>query len=394
MVRRGSRVQIPTTAPNGSYMSSETLTDQYRALLKKAGVTLNGAKPYDVKVLNDAVYKRMLKHGSLGVGESYMDGWWTCEEPEELFFRLFRADLHKDFVRNWRFVLWGALGLVTNLQVNQRAYKNARSHYDIGNDLYKPMLGPAMAYSCGYWAKGAKTLEQAQEAKYKLICEKLELKKGLQVLDIGAGWGGLAEYMTKNYGVTITALTPAREQVAHMNSLKNSKIKPVCSTYQDFEPKQQFDRIVSVGMFEHVGPKNYKNFFKHCNTWLKDDGLFLLHTIGGPTHAVRSDPWIEKYIFPGGVLPSLSQMSKPAEKLFTIEDVQNFGNDYHKTLMCWYRNFKKVYPKLDHEKYDQKFYRMWEFYLLICAAQFRARKIHLFQMVMSKKRLGTYVAAR
>ncbi len=375
-------------------MSKDTLESQYKALLKRGGITLNGKKPYDVTVHNPKVYKRLLKKGSLGVGESYMDGWWTCKDPEELFFRLFRADLHNDFIRNWRFVFWAGVGVVTNLQASTRAYKNARSHYDIGNDLYEPMLGPTMAYSCGYWARGAKTLEQAQEAKYQLICEKLELKQGLKVLDIGAGWGGLARYMTKHYGVTVTALTPAREQVAFMKAQKDPKVKPICSTFQDFKPRQQFDRIVSVGMFEHVGPKNYKSFFTHCNGWLKDDGLFLLHTIGGPTPAHRSDPWIEKYIFPGGVLPSIAQLTKPAEKLFTIEDVQNFGNDYYKTLMQWYKNFRKAYPRLDHQKYDERFYRMWEFYLLICAAQFRSRKIHLFQTVMTKRRLGTYVAAR
>ncbi len=375
-------------------MASESLESKYRKLLGQAGVTLNGSKPYDVRVHNAALYRRALKRGSLGIGEAYMDGWWTCKEPEELFFRLFRTQIHKQFSHNWKFIVWAGFGVATNLQGSRRAYRNARSHYDIGNDLYEPMLGPAMAYSCGYWARGAKTLEQAQEAKYRLICEKLQLKKGLRVLDIGAGWGGLARYMAEHYGVTVTALTPAKEQVAFMRSLKNKHIKPICSTYQDFEPGRPFDRIVSVGMFEHVGPKNYKQFFQKCDAWLKDDGLFLLHTIAGPTPARRSDPWIEKYIFPGGVLPSLSQMSRPAERIFTIEDVQNFGSDYHKTLMAWYQNFKKAYPKLDHNKYDQRFYRMWEFYLLICAAQFRARKIYLMQLVLSKRRLGTYVAAR
>ncbi len=378
----------------GHEMKDEALVEQYRTLLTKMGVTINGPKPYDIKVLNTAVYKRILKQGSLGVGESYMDGWWTCKDLEEFFFRLFKTRLQGQFVRNWRVIAWASLGLLTNLQASGRAYKNARSHYDIGNDIYEPMLGPSMAYSCGYWARGAKNLDQAQEAKYQLICEKLELKKGLTVLDIGAGWGGLAQYMAANYGASVMALTPAREQVAFMKELKNEKIKPICSTYQDFQPGKKFDRIVSVGMFEHVGPKNYKNFFQHCNQWLKDDGLFLLHTITGPTPAVRSDPWIEKYIFPGGVLPSVSQMCKRAEKLFTIEDLQNFGPDYHKTLMAWYKNFKKAYPKLDHTKYDQRFYRMWEFYLLVCAAQFRARKIFLTQTVMTKQRPGTYVAAR
>lgn len=386
---------IHTLCFNKNNMRQADLIEQYRKLLKSAGVTIGGRKPYDLSVYNQELYKRIHKHGTLGLGEAYMDGWWGADNLEEMLFRVLRADLYKEAVKNWRFAFSAGFHLLINSQAGRRSYKNAQSHYDIGNELYQPMLGPSMAYSCGYWKKGVKNLQQAQEAKFELICQKLELQKGMEVLDIGVGWGGLAKYMTENYGVKVTGLTPAKEQAAYIKKeLNRYNVAVVETTYQDYKTNKKFDRLVSVGMFEHVGHKNYKKFFKACSGWLKEDGIFLLHTIGTDRAGTGMDPWINKYIFPGGMLPALSQITRSSEKIFTTEDVQNFGNDYHKTLLAWYKNFKAAYPKLDHQKYDKRFYKMWEFYLLACAANFRARKIHLYQSVLTKQKLGTYIAPR
>jgi cyclopropane-fatty-acyl-phospholipid synthase len=270
--------------------------------------------------------------------------------------------------------------------MGSRAYKNAQAHYDIGNDLYEPMLGKTMAYTCAYWDRGAKTLDQAQIDKFDLVCEKLGLKKGMKVLDPGCGWGGLSIHMARKYGCEVTCFTPAREQIAYIKKhAKGLKVYPALSTWQDFSTRTKFDRIASIGMMEHVGPKNYRCYLKNMRDLLTDDGIMILHTIGGNFSASAIDPWVDKYIFPGAVLPSVKQLASASEGLFILEDWHSMGPNYDKTLLAWYANFKKSYPKLDHDKYDERFKRMWEYYLLICAALFRARNTQLWQVMLSKR---------
>ncbi|MDH7528362.1 MAG: cyclopropane fatty acyl phospholipid synthase, partial [Ignavibacteria bacterium] len=254
------------------------------------------------------------------------------------------------------------------------------------------MLDKRMNYSCAYW-KDATNLDEAQENKLELICKKLYLKPGMRVLDIGCGWGAFAKYAAEKYGVEVVGITVSKEQLKLAKELCDGL--PVEIRLQDYrEVNEKFDRIVSIGMFEHVGYKNYREYFKIAAKNLKDDGIFLLHTIGSNISTKSTDAWTHKYIFPNGMLPSLAQISKTVENLFVIEDVHNFGADYDKTLMAWYNNFKNNWHKLK-DKYGERFYRMWEYFLLSCAGAFRARKNQLWQIVLSKKGiLGGYSSIR
>lgn len=268
------------------------------------------------------------------------------------------------------------------MQSKSRAYEVGKRHYDIGNDLYKAMLDKRMAYSCGYW-RTAKTLEQAQEAKLDMACKKLGLKKGMRVLDIGCGWGSFVKYAAEKYGVKCVGITVSKEQVKFARDV--CKGLPVEIRLQDYRNlNEKFDRIISIGMFEHVGYKNYRPYMKLVNNCLKPDGLFLLHTIGGNVSTSSTDPWINKYIFPNSMLPSAKQVASAYEKLFVLEDWHSFGDDYGKTLMSWFRNFKKNWWQIK-DNYNGRFYRMWEYYLLACAGSFRSRRNQLWQIVFSKK---------
>lgn len=368
---------------------------ELKDLLKLAGVRTDGRRPEDIIIHDERTAARIFAKGTLGVGESYMDGWWDCRKLDEMFTKIFSSQVESRVDK--RNVLGLALqARLLNRQSNRRSYKNAQAHYDIGNDLYEPMLGKTMAYSCAYWAWGAKTLDQAQTDKYDLIAKKLQLKRGMKVLDVGCGWGGLAIHLAKKYGVEVVGITPAKEQIAYIKDhAKGLKVKAYATTWQDFESKNAFDRIVSVGAMEHFGPKNYRALFRKLNSLIKDDGLFLLHTIGSNESSNGTDPWINKYIFPGGVLPSVKQIASASEGQFVMEDWHNMGANYDKTLMSWLKNFRGSYAHLDHAKYDARFKRMWEFYLQVFAAEFRVRNFQLWQIVYSKRGVpGGYKSIR
>lgn len=367
---------------------------ELKGMLKLADIRIDGKRPEDIIIHNPDTGRRAFAKGSLGVGESYMDGWWDSRKLDVAMTKLFLTGLESKV--NTKNVLGLAVkARLFNMQAGSKSYKNARAHYDIGNDLYEPMLGKTMAYSCAYWAWGAKTLDEAQRDKYDLIAKKLGIKKGMKVLDVGCGWGGLGMHLAKKYGANVVGITPAKEQVAFIkNNAKGLKFKVEMTTWQDYKTTTKFDRIVSVGAMEHFGPKNYRALYEKLSGLIKDDGLFLMHTIGGNLTG-NMDPWMNKYIFPGAVLPSMKQMTTASEGLFVMEDWHNMGANYDKTLMCWYKNFHAAYPKLDHDKYNERFVRMWDFYLLTCAAQFRARSIQLWQVVYSKKGVpGGYKSVR
>jgi cyclopropane-fatty-acyl-phospholipid synthase len=361
-------------------------------LLKLIDVKVGGKRPFDIQVHDDRFYNRVLAQRDIGLGESYMDGWWDVKCMDQLFARILSSDLRKRVRLSLPLVRTVAAAALRNQQTVKRAQRNASYHYDIGNDLYERMLDKRMIYSCGYWAK-AKTLNEAQEAKLDLVCHKLHLKKGMTLLDIGCGWGGFSEYAARKYGVKVTGITPAAEQVkVAKQRTKGLDVKIMKKDYRHMTGK--FDRIVSIGMLEHVGPKNYKRFFGKCKKMLNDDGIMLHHTIGSLSSVNSISPWIDKYIFPGSVLPSLVQINRATGDELVIEDVHNFGPDYDKTLMAWHTNFVKHYPEIS-DKYDERFYRMWNFYLLSCAGGFRARNVQLWQIVMRKREISdTYVAVR
>ena len=349
-------------------------------MLGLAGIEINGSRPFDIQVKNPDFFKRVLQQGSLGLGESYMDGWWECERLDMFFQRVVSAGLEKKLPHHLKDTLRIAAARLTNLQSKKRAWIVGKEHYDLGNDLFTLMLDPYMQYSCGYW-KDATTLEEAQEAKLRMICEKLQLKPGMTLLDIGCGWGGLAQFAAQNYGVSVHGVTiSAEQQKLAQARCAGLDVEILLQDYRDLD--RQFDRIVSVGMFEHVGPKNYETYFSVAARNLKPDGLFLLHTIGSNQTDLNVDAWIDKYIFPNGCLPSVRHIAEASEGRFVMEDWHNFGADYDRTLMAWLENFKRAWPELAGG-YSERFERMFTYYLNACAGAFRSRNIQLWQVLFS-----------
>ncbi|MFH1985139.1 MAG: cyclopropane fatty acyl phospholipid synthase [Pseudomonadota bacterium] len=358
--------------------SSEKVVSE---LFAAADVDVNGSRPWDIQVHNGLFYKRLMAGGSLALGESYMDGWWDCRALDQFFDRILKLRLDQKALRSVRAWWCRAKTAVTCSPSRFRAFDIGRYHYDIGNDLYAVMLDKWMNYSCAYW-KGAKSLDAAQESKMDLICRKLQLRPGMRVLDIGCGWGGLAAYAARNYGVAAVGITVSQAQV----KLARQRCEglPVSIELMDYRDiKDTFDRIVSVGMFEHVGAGRYRTFMHAVRRCLKPDGLFLLHTIAGNRSVHSSDPWLSRYIFPNSMLPSSLQISSAAEKLLVLEDWHSFGPDYDHTLLAWYRNFTANWHQIKHD-YDARFFRMWTYYLLACAGSFRARRNQLWQIVFSR----------
>ncbi|NIF32106.1 cyclopropane fatty acyl phospholipid synthase [Enterobacter sp. Cy-643] len=350
-------------------------------MLGRAGITLNGPNPFDIQVKNPNFFKRVLQEGSLGLGESYMDGWWECERLDIFFTKVLRAGLENQLPHHFKDTLRIAAARLVNLQSKKRAWIVGKEHYDLGNDLFSRMLDKHMQYSCGYW-KEATNLSDAQDAKLKMICEKLQLKPGMKLLDIGCGWGGLAEFAARNYGVSVFGVTISAEQQKMAQArCKGLDVTILLQDYRDLN--EQFDRIVSVGMFEHVGPKNYATYFDVADRNLKPDGIFLLHTIGSKKTDNNVDPWINKYIFPNGCLPSVRQIADASEPHFVMEDWHNFGADYDKTLMAWHERFLATWPEIEGN-YSERFKRMFSYYLNACAGAFRARDIQLWQVVFSR----------
>ena len=362
-------------------MSADSFRRRVEKLLARADVAINGDRPWDLQVSHPRFFQRVLAQGSLGLGEAYMDGWWQSESLDQLLYRLVSAKL--DQQAGSLVLYYDALrAKLLNRQRRCRAHVVGERHYDIGNDLYRQMLDARMIYSCGYW-KEAQTLEQAQEDKLQLTCSKLLLQEGQRVLDIGCGWGGTARFMAERYGVEVVGVTisSAQAEVARQRCAG----LPIDIRLQDYRSVEgTFDRIVSIGMFEHVGPKNYRTYFRKVAALLKDDGLFLLHTIGGNVPSASTDPWIDRYIFPNGVIPSAGQISAGFDGLFVLEDWHNFGADYDHTLMAWQDNFNRAWPQLA-QNYDERFRRMWLYYLNCAAACFRTRDNQLWQIVLSKQ---------
>lgn len=364
-----------------SVIKKSSAKNVIEGMLNSIGVGINGTQPWDIQVHNEKLYDRVLTQGALGLGESYMDQWWDCEELDALFAKLLRARLDENVTVPLRYKIKIILSKIINYQSKEKAKKVAYTHYNLGNTLFQAMLDTRMMYSCGYW-KEVHTLEAAQLAKLDLICRKLQLQPGQRLLDIGCGWGGLARYAAENYGVKVVGVTISQEQAAYGQSYCQGL--PIDIRLQDYRDiHEHFDRIVSVGMFEHVGTSNYKTFMQKVYESLTDDGLFLLHTIGSNETYAMANEWTTKYIFPNGVLPSIASIGKSVEKLFVMEDWHNFSAYYDKTLLAWHENFIAHWRDLQ-TKYDERFYRMWKFYLLTSAGSFRARLNQLWQIVFSK----------
>jgi len=364
----------------------------FKKLLGIGGMAVNGPNPWDPQIHNPKIYNRVRWQGTLGLGESYMDGWWDCAQLDEFFYRLLKNDVEKHIGLSLPVIAGAAKAWLLNLQNTKRVFEVGERHYDLGNDLFEAMLGKTMAYTCAYY-KTATDLDSAQIAKFELVCQKLQLRPGMTVLDVGCGWGGLAKYMAENYGVKVIGLTISKEQAEYGNRwVRGLPVEIRLEDYRSFN--EPVDRAVAVGLWEHIGAKNHRTAMEVIRRCLPDDGLFLLHSNGSSRSGVTIEPWTRKYIFPNALVPSLKQIAQSAEGLFIIEDVHNFSAYYDKTLMAWHKNFEAAWPKLQHN-YDNRFYRMWRYYLLSCAGTFRARGIQLFQIVLSPKGVpGGYQSVR
>lgn len=372
-----------------------TTKEKVAELLAHAGITLNGPAPTDLVVHDERFYDRVFSSGTMGAGESYMDGWWDVEDLSGFVALLIRARVHLH-LQNVGALFYILRSYIFNLQNKTKAWEVGEKHYDIGNDLYERMLGKHLAYTCGYWSSPttpAKDLDDAQEQKLDLVCRKIGLKAGDAVLDIGCGWGSFAKFAAQKYGAKVVGITISKEQASLARErCRGLDVEIRVEDYRD--TVGQFDHVISIGMFEHVGYKNYRTYMKKVSELLKDDGLFLLHTIGGNATMKYNDPWMDKYIFPGGLLPSAEHITTAADRLFIVEDWHNFGTDYDRTLMVWHANFERTWPEIK-DKYSERFYRMWRYYLLLCAGLFRARDTHLWQVVLSKRGvMGGYRSVR
>jgi cyclopropane-fatty-acyl-phospholipid synthase len=371
---------------------------QITDIFATADVLVNGTRPWDIRVHDKRFYGRVLANPALALGESYMDGWWDCEQLDEFFHKVLSARLDKKVKPGFKFVTQRLLAQIFNRQTRVGSRKIARQHYDLTVELYEAFLDPYNQYTCGYFEE-TDDLNTAQERKLDLICRKLGITAKDHVLDIGCGWGGFARFAAQHYGCRVTGITISNEQLRYATDFcKDLPVSILKRDYRDLrstEHRQRYDKILICGMIEHVGYKNYRTIMEVVSHCLKEEGLFLLHTIGTDVSSpINLNVWMEKYIFPNSALPSIRQLSGAAEGLFIIEDLHNFSAHYDKTLMGWWANFQKNWQKIA-ARFDERFYRMWQYYLLSCAGGFRARHSQLWQIIFSKHGLpGGYVSIR
>lgn len=372
--------------------------EQFTALLREAGIEVGGAEPWDLRVLDERLFERVLAGGSLAAGEAYMDGWWDAERLDEFFAHVHRARLDRKLATA-SLIARAALATIGNLQGRRLSLRVAEQHYDLSNELYVAMLGATMQYTCAYYGTdGAdRTLDEAQLRKLELVAAKLDLRPGMKVLELGGGFGGLARHLAVHHGCHVVSYNISRAQVEFAREWCRGL--PVEFRLQDYREAASdpttYDRVVSVGLMEHVGPKNYRGFFELAAARLAPAGLLLVHTIGGNVSKTTADPWIDKYIFPGGVIPSEKQLTEAKEGLFVLEDWHNFGPDYDRTLLAWRDNFLAAWPDLRVRlRLDERFHRMWRYYLNSTAGAFRARALNLWQFVLSRGDVPRYVPVR
>ncbi len=377
-------------------MPQQRFQNRVSDLLAEADIRIGGERPWDLQVHDPHFYARVLGHGSLGLGESYMDEWWDAESLDGFMFHLLAARL--DQRMHGAGEIWDALrARLLNLQTRDRSREVGERHYDLGNDLYAAMLGKRLVYSCGYWTQADDrvlgSLDAAQEAKLDLVCRKLRLRPGMRVLDIGCGWGEAMKFAAERYGVSGVGITISKQQADYARDLCAGL--PIEIRLQDYrELHESFDASFSIGMFEHVGVKNYRGYLEVARRCLSDGGLFLLHCIGSNRSVNHADPWIGRYIFPNSMLPSAAQIAQAVEGLFVIEDWHNFGPDYDRTLQAWRGNVERAWSLLP-ARYDERFRRMWRFYLAASMATFRIRNSQLWQVVLSVGGVkGGYLAPR
>lgn len=359
------------------------LRSRVAQLFSDCGIQIGGSNPWDIQVSNEDFYSRVLGDGSLGLGESYMDGWWNTRDLDGFLYRLLAGGA-REKVGAWRDVFAWVHASLFNLQRKARAFEVGKRHYDLGNELYEGMLDERMIYSCAYW-EDASTLAGAQENKLDLVFRKLDLQPGQRVLDVGCGWGGALKYAAETCDVTGVGVTIAREQAEYAR--RSCAGLPITIRLQDYRDlpqraeREPFDNIWSIGMFEHVGVRNYRRYMEVVRRCLKSGGRFLLHTIGGHRSTNHTDPWIHRYIFPNSMLPSQLQIVRAVEGLFTVVGWEAIGSHYDRTLLAWRANFESYWARIGAR--DERFRRMWNYYLSASAAAFRAKRIDVWQVLLA-----------
>ncbi|MBN8549067.1 MAG: class I SAM-dependent methyltransferase [Deltaproteobacteria bacterium] len=331
------------------------------------------------------------ERGGIGaVGKTFEEGEWITPQLDELMFSIFSRPRRKRESLRWEMLRAVLPHFLFNLQSERRAFEIAEGHYDLGNDLFEVMLDRSMTYTCGYW-KEAQNLQEAQEAKLKLACDKLDLRPGMRVLDVGCGWGNFAEYAARRHGVSVVGLTVSKEQSAFAE--RRCQNLPVQILLQDYrQHRGSYDRIVSLEMIEAVGRKNMKQFYAWAANCLRPQGHFLVQAISADTIS-RTSPvsldeffvWIEKNIFPNGYLPTITELTTVNHSKLIVRHIEEFGSSYDRTLLAWSENFERGWSRLE-SKYSMQFKRRWSFYLNSCAALFRIGGVQLYQVLYSKGR--------
>ncbi|MGH9739621.1 MAG: cyclopropane fatty acyl phospholipid synthase [Candidatus Acidiferrales bacterium] len=366
-------------------MSINRLKSHMQEILSGADVEIDGCRPWDITVHDESVYSCVLRQGSVGLGESYMDGSWDCKALDQFFCKVFIAGIDRRAARSWPAIRLFMKSLFCNPQTKSRSTKVAKEHYDLGNDLFQYMLDQRMVYTCGKW-ENAGNLNEAQEAKLDFVCRKLELMPGMKVLDIGCGWGSFPKFAAEKYGVQVTGITLSRRQLELGRTLcAGLPVELRIADYRDLH--ESFDRIVSLGMFEHVGSQNYRTFFNVAHRSLRNGGKMFLATIGSNTSVRMTDPWIERYIFPNSHVPSTKQIEAALRGRFLVQEWQNWGTYYDRTLMAWFNNVETNWDKLK-AIYSERFHRMWSFYLLASAGSFRSHRLQVWQISLSRDGTG------
>jgi len=389
--------------------------DTVRELAALAGITVNGPNPWDLKVNDERFYGRVLRQGSLGFGESYMDGWWDCEQIEELFYLIFTSGVRDKIKPNADLYLAFLKSKLFNMQSKVRSRRVAEDHYDLPTEIYMSFLDPYNQYTSACF-EGPEDLNTAQEQTLELICKKLQLKSSDNVLDIGCGWGGFAKFAAEHCGCRVVGVSISSVQIGYAkNYCQGLPVDIIYSDYRDLAPEftGAFDKVLIRGMIEHVGRKNYRRLMRTVHRCLNDghSSLFLLDTLGGNTSVSMADPWVDEYVFPGGMAPSIEQLGRASQGLFIVEDWHNFGFSYYKTLIGWDGNFEENWDKTREQlkpyydntlkawcarnlkgswseikdRYDERFRRKFKYYFLSFAGSIKARRLQQWQIVLSKR---------
>ncbi|MGY1683784.1 cyclopropane fatty acyl phospholipid synthase [Geodermatophilus sp. SYSU D01176] len=353
-----------------------------RRLLRAADIVIGGDRPWDICVLDDRFYGTVLRQGSLGFGESYMRNWWCAEDLEDVIFRLIGVGLDRAVRLLPARISAAVTGAVTNQQTIEKSTAVAERHYNLGNDLFFALLGKYRNYSCAYF-DGTDSLDDAQVRKMDLVCRKLELGESDHLLDVGGGWGHLAHYAATHYGCRVTSINISDEQIRYARDLCSDL--PVDVQKCDYrEVTGSYTKIAVIAMLTHVGPKNYRRFMQIMHGHLADDGSMLVESIGGRFSNTTTEPWIQKYIFPGGVIPSMRQFESAISGYFTATELVEWGQHYVPTLRAWHANLMAAWPTLS-DKYSETTRLMMEYYLLASAAAFRAGRLKYWHLALARR---------